>query len=209
MENCMRMMSKQTLQPYHIEIVNYPAKDNNVDITPRYRRGYDNLRGKGFDLIAFIENDDWYSPDYLRMMVDAWKRFERPALFGTCYTIYYHIALKKYFTMEHSTRASAMNTLIKPDMSFPWPVDLEPFLDMHLWEKRPNPIKTRIVFRPKKIISIGIKHGVGKTVAGGQHVIDEKVKRRYINPDVNNDYPNGFLKTVMDPESFEFYSNYF
>lgn len=212
MENCLRMIKHQNGIGSSIEIchANFQAKDNMVDITARYRYGYDYFRGKGFNLLAFIENDDWYSPDYLETMIDAWKRYKEPELFGTCTTICYHLQLKSYFTMEHHTRASAMNTFIKPDLEFPWPVDMEPFLDMHLWEMQRNPIKSRIVFRPEKIISVSMKHGVGKTVDGiGTHVIDDRVRRRYVNKDVSDDYPNGFLKTVLDPESFEFYDNYF
>jgi hypothetical protein len=197
--NCLRMMKAQTLQPAHIEIVNYPPESEDVDISQRYRRGYDALRDKGFDLIAFIENDDWYSPDYLQSMVAAWEKYGRPDMLGTCYTYYYHLELKSYFIMEHHQRSSAMNTMIKPDMKFEWPVDMEPFTDMWLWQTIPS----RIVFRPDKIIAIGMKHGQGKTIAGGNHIIDERVIHRYDNPD------NGLLKETLDSESFEFYDNYF
>jgi hypothetical protein len=54
-----------------------------------------------------------------------------------------------------------------------------------------------------------MKHGEGKTIGGGQHIIDDKVRRKYSTPDVNAEYPEGFLKTVLDPRSFEFYNNYF
>lgn len=211
MENCMRMLKAQTYLPdlIAVNVVDDPPIDDHVDITKRYRIGYDQLRGKGLDLIAFIENDDWYSPNYLETMIAAWERFKRPGLFGTCETIYYHLQLKAYFKMEHHTRSSAMNTFIKPDMDFPWPVEMEPFLDMHLWGMKDNPIKTRIVFKPDKIISVGMKHGVGKTIGGGQHIIDDRVRRRYVNKDVNSEYPNGFLKTVLDADSFTFYDNYF
>ena len=42
--NCLRMMQAQTLQPYHIEIVDDKALSNEKDITLRYRIGYDKLR---------------------------------------------------------------------------------------------------------------------------------------------------------------------
>jgi hypothetical protein len=209
LDNCYRMMAAQSLQPTWFFLSNEPATDNHVDITKRYRVGYDFFRGKGYDLLAFIENDDWYSPDYFATMIAAWEYYGKPDLFGTCYTYYYHIQLKAYFKMEHHTRSSAMNILIKPDMNFPWPVDMEPFLDLHLYTLRDNPIKNRQVFMPDKIISVGMKHGVGKTIEGGSHVIDDRVRRRYVTPDVNPDFPDGFLKTVLDPQSFEFYSNYF
>ncbi len=200
LENCYRMIEAQTLEPSVVVCVDYAPKDSNVDITPRVKHGYDLLTAAGVDVIAIIENDDWYSPDYLKTMVENWERWKRPDLFGTCYTIYYHIALKAYYTMEHHQRASLMNTMIKPGLTFPWCVDIEPYLDLHLWQT----IKNRIVFRPEKHIAIGIKHGVG-LCGGGSHVLDEKgrIAKRYVNPD------NGLLKSTLDEESFKFYDNYF
>jgi hypothetical protein len=76
---------------------------------------------------------------------------------------------------------------------------------MHLWRT----IRNKLVFKPEQIISVGMKHGIGKTIGGGTHIVDDRVRRRYVNPNVNQDYPEGFLKTVLDAESFEFYNNYF
>ncbi len=204
--NCLRMLDAQEKNsPFDLDIevhvVAYPPKDKDVDITPRYRSGYDYFRGKGYDLLAFIEDDDWYSPNYLQVMLAQWDKLGRPDLFGTAKTMYYHIELKAYYIMEHHNRSSAMNTFIKPDMDFEWPVDLEPYLDLHLWKTIPN----RMIWMPDKWYSIGIKHGCGKTIDGGGHRIhdDDYVKLRYIHPD------NGFLKETMNPESFEFYWNYF
>lgn len=199
MENLRNMIKYQTLQPSIIEIVDYPAESDQVDITQRYKRGYEKLRNLGIDIISFMEVDDWYAPNYLEVMIAKWKEHGQPDLFGTAKTMYYHLQLKAYFMMEHHDRASAMNTFIKPDMNFPWPVDIEPFTDLHLWRTIPN----RVVWMPDKWYSIGCKHGIGKTIAGGSHIIDDRVRRRYINPD------NGFLKETLDAESFEFYWNYF
>lgn len=203
--NCQRMMLAQTLSPVFIHFEDFPAEDDDIDITKRYRRGYDALRGRGLDLIAFIENDDWYAPDYLEKMVAAWEVNGRPELFGTNYTIYYHIELRAYFRMDHDNRSSMMNTFIKPDLEFPWCVDLEPYTDLHLWTSPDvaKVLKRRILHRPDRHLSLGIKHGIGKTIPQGSHVIDDRVRRRYHIPD------NGFLKETLDTESFEFYDNYF
>ena len=61
---CLAMMNRQTLRPVHIELVNDTAMSNAVDITWRYRLGYERI-GASVDVIAFIENDDWYHPQYL------------------------------------------------------------------------------------------------------------------------------------------------
>src|SRR6267154_2169379 len=165
-ENCMRMMSKQTFQAEHYQIMDYAPESNKVDITQRYRRGYEALQGKGFDLIAFIEDDDWYSRFYFEYMVAQWEKYGRPPLFGTSRTYYYHIKLRRYYVMEHHNRSSAMNTFIRPDLAFSWCVDEEPYTDLHLWKTILNPDgsyipQPRVVITPEKIISIGIKHNIG------------------------------------------------
>lgn len=205
-ENCMRMMAAQTLKAEHYQIMDYTPESGKIDITQRYRRGYDELRGHGFDIIAFIEDDDWYSSSYFEYMVGEWEKHGRPNLFGTCYTYYYHIKLKAYYIMEHYDRSSAMNTFIKPDLKLNWCVDEEPYTDLHLWKTvhvDGEPIdKQRIVIKPSQMISVGIKHGIGM-VGGGSHHLDPRIEKRYGHPD------NGFLRETLDDASFEFYDNYF
>jgi glycosyltransferase involved in cell wall biosynthesis len=198
--NCIRMMQAQTLQP-EILIINEPPFSDQPDITYRYRVGYDLLRGRGFDVIALIENDDWYHPEYLEYMVGQWEKNGKPDLFGTNYTIYYHLKLRSYFKLEHKNRASAMNTLIKPDLEFPWCPDTEIYTDLHLWVtlKGKRNILKGLTICPDRILSIGMKHGEGKC---GGHAHTDRLNR-YNNPD------DGLLKSVLDPESFKFYSQYF
>lgn len=209
LENCKRMIRAQTTHPAFTYIDSLPVKSDDFDIVPRIKRLYEKVNFIAHidkvDVIAIWENDDWYAPDYLEIMAAAWDKHGRPDLFGTCYTVYYHIKLKRYFTMEHHQRASLMNTMIRPGLTFPWCVDNEPYLDLHLWHGSgmgPAPILNRKIFKPEKHISIGIKHGIGKC-GGGSHNLDERIEGRYYNLD------NGFLKATLDPESFEFYNNYF
>lgn len=196
--NCLRMIEAQTLKPHIIELVNDPHTDSRPDITKRYRLGYDRLRNKGLDVIALIENDDWYSPMYLHLMVNTWIENRKPDLFGTNYTIYFHIKLQKYLTMQHDDRSSAMNTLIKPDLHFPWCSDDNPFTDLHLWQKNKRLINSRL-FSPSPIISVGMKHGIGK--CGGLSHVD-KLHRYRSDGKI-------FLKGTLDPISYEFYNKYY
>lgn len=196
LENCLRLIKNQTLQPTIIEVINYEPESDNVDITQRYRRGYEKLRNKGLDVIALMENDEWYSPEYLEIMVNGWVKHGKPEIFGTNYTVYYHIKLFSYFTMHHLTRSSAMSTLITPDMDIKWCVDEQPYTDIWLWKQLQG-----VTFTPPKIICLGIKHGVGK--CGGMAHVDKL--HRYVGNDTNKDY----LRSVVDNESFNFYSNYF
>lgn len=193
LRNCLRMIDAQTVQPEIVELISEPPVLNGCDITWRYRKGYERLRNKGLDAIFLMEDDDWYSPDYIEIMLKEWEGNSRCDIFGTRYTIYYHILYHQHFTMYHQDRASAMNTLIKPDLHFLWCDDSDPYTDMHLWQALKG-----YTFVPEKIISIGIKHGVGLT---GGHTHTNKL-HRYKEKNIK-------LSEVMDKESCEFYTNYF
>lgn len=207
MDNCVNMIANQEpgelISMIERFIIDFPAFDDQCDITLRYRGAYEQISEMSprFDIIALMENDDWYSPEYLKEMVKAWEKHGRPDLFGTNYTVYYHLRLRKYFTMRHAQRSNTMNTLIKPGLKFQWPLDHDPFIDAWLWMKPEiaDPPLSRALWEPSQLLSVGMKHGVGK--CGAQHHVDEL--DRFINED------NGFLENTLDAESFEFYSNVF
>lgn len=217
------MIKAQTLQPVIVEVINDQSPElfevsdkitgrtkmiiNNCDITWRYRLGYERLRGKGIDMIALMENDDWYSPLYLEMMAAEWLKKGRPYIMGHSFTTYYNIKIFKYFNMNHRNRSSAMNTFIRPDMNLSWGPNNDPYTDMWLWLRNKDIIKNNWhVFTPSEYICIGIKHGEG--LCGGiAHALNQNDLKRFIN----NDTDKRFLNKAMqkDEASFEFYSNYF
>jgi hypothetical protein len=189
------MVNSQSVKPDHIELVNDAPINDSCDITWRYRNGYDRLRNKGFDVIFLMEDDDYYAVDYIETMVNEWVNHGKPSIFGTNYTIYYNLRVSAWFTFHHITRSSAMSTMLIPDLIFPWCVDTQPYTDMHLWRM----IKG-ITFKPSKHICLGMKHGT--TVTGGRSHVDRL--QRYINQDHQKD----FLRSNMDAESFNFFSNF-
>lgn len=195
MANCLRMLKAQTVQPDHIEVVNDAPVNDKCDITYRYRTGYDRLRNKRFDIILLWENDDWYATTYIEFMIGKWLEAGKPDIFGTTYTVYYHLRLHKWFKISHSYCSSAMSTLIKPDMNFPWCQDHDPYTDMHLWK---NIKGMRIT--PLKEICIGMKHNTGK--CGGRN------HNNYLHQFTN---ANGlmFLQQYLDRESYFFYSTFY
>lgn len=197
LKNCLRMIAGQTILPAIIEVVDDPPAGDACDITYRYRIGYERLRNKDLDVIAFMENDDWYDPEYLETMVKHWNDNGRPELLGLNHTIYYHVKRKAWFYMGHDSRSSAMNTLIKPDLYFDWCVDHYAYTDLHLWLV--SGLKGVIV-KPEREICLGIKHGVGMT-GGKMHV--NKLHRF-----INQDQDLAFLKQVTskDPEGLKFLS---
>jgi hypothetical protein len=155
LQNCIRQLKSQTLQPVETLIVSEAPVDDNKDLTRRYRIGYDHMRRKNLDVIALIEDDDFYAPEYLETMVGEWVKEGRPNLFGTIYTIYYNLRFSAWLTFHHHTRSSAMSTLIAPDMNFKWCDDHEPYFDIYIWNLLRGQGK---LFRPEKHICLGIKH---------------------------------------------------
>lgn len=200
-EHIKYLLSIQTMPPTEVLFVNYEPKSNEKDITQRYRFGYDYFRNKGFDVLFLIENDDWYSHNYIERQVTQWFLADKPDLFGVNYTIYYHIKLFKYYTMNHDTRCSAMCTLIKPDLNFAWCKDSEPYTDVWLFSQ----LKYEL-WKPAIPICLGIKHGVGLT--GGHAHIDRL--NAYTNFSTSkDDKERKFLKEVVEEKSLFFYEKYF
>lgn len=203
-EWCRKLLAAQTWRPRYVMFMNYHPESEEKDITQRYRRGYEQLRNKGLDVICFMESDDWYSPNYIEIMVEEWKRQGRPDLLGMRETIYYHIRLFEYFPMQHEQRSSAMSTLIRADMDFQWPNDNEPYLDSWLWMGPPQSSFKKALWLPEKEICIGIKHGEGMT--GGNMHVD---RLGHYQAHGKKDFDKKFLRETVDPESFEFYSTFY
>lgn len=84
-----------------------------------------------------------------------------------------------------------MNTILVPDLTINWPLDHDPYTDLHIWKQVPG-----LTWTPEKHICLGIKHGLG--MVGGHNHNDRM--ERYINDD------SGLLASVMDAPSLEFYT---
>jgi hypothetical protein len=202
-KNCLRILNSQTLQPKDVIHMNFEPENDELDITKRYRRGYEKI-SKLFldiDLIAFIENDDYYHPEYLETMARLWINAGKPDMLGLDHTIYYHVELRKHFTMKHKIRSSAMNTVIRPGLDIKWCADNEAYTDIHLWLGDSNIKGPKIIVTPPKEICIGIKHGIGKP--GGFYHNCHLGKFTTEDPEME------YLKSLTDPESFDFYSKLF
>jgi len=192
LNHCLSMIRKQTLKANHIQLVNYPARTKDFDLTQRVRFGIEVLKEAGCDCILIMENDDWYSETYIETMVNAWINEGKPDIFGTEYTFYYHLHKRAYNLLEHKGRASLMNTLISSNAVIKFPPDNEVYLDLVLWKELSG--KT---FKPIKPIALGIKHGVGLCGGNGHNSMKYK----------NEDNGLSFLGSIVDQESFRFYKN--
>ena len=150
-------MDRQTRKPDQWIIVDEPTNIK-PDLTYRVRIGIERAIENGADVILIMEDDDWYDPQYIEIMVDGWKRMGKPPIFGIGYTIYCYIFGGRFWNSQHKGRASLMSTLITKEaaLSFKYPHDTEVWLDMAMWK-----IAGGKTIEPNKAYSIGIKHGIG------------------------------------------------
>jgi glycosyltransferase involved in cell wall biosynthesis len=200
LKRCLEMLSRQTLQPVEVVLMNDPPLDPHVkDITWRYRNGFKRVieRHPDVELILIIEDDDWYSNGYIEVFYKAWNEAGRPEIFGTGETYYYHLGLRKFYHQRHEERASAFSTGVTAAISrMMWPSDDYSFVDLEMWKQLEG--KTFFVEPP---ISVGIKgYGEGKFFGGIGH--NDKW-----NGYRNSDDDLSWIRSVIDTESFNFYFN--
>ena len=200
LENMKSMMSRQTKPLHGMVIVDDKPVDPDVkDITYRYRIGLERVfeQFPDCDLVAFIEDDDWYSDTYIEIMSDAWFNNGMPNLFGIGETYYYHIGDNMWFHQEHKRRSSAFCTMVTKavlDMSFNWPKDDYPFTDIALWKSFPG--KT-VKFR--ELRALGIKgYDEGTHFGGSGHSSGWKGYK-------NTDPKMEWLNDNIDEEALKFY----
>jgi len=183
-------MEAQTRVPDFINIVDHPIESNAVDLASRFKIGIQTSLKMGADLIFFIEDDDFYRPEYIKTMVQLWTGAGKPALFGLDVTIYYHLGLKMAGSIKHPGRASMYSTMITKDFDMSvWPEDPERFVDVKVWK---DAVSKKAV-TPTDTICIGIKHGHG-LCGGSMH--DPK---RFLSM---------FRETKMPDENLNFLSDF-
>lgn len=193
---CINRIKQQTLSPDFISIVDFVPHSTTGDLTLRYRTGIKELSDKGADLILFIEDDDWYHPEYIETVVQLWKENGKPDIFGFNSSLYYHIGTNRLGRLFHRNRSSMFCTCIATNAvnspEFEWPADDYPFLDLHLWKK----LKGASVDMPFHI-AIGIKHGIG--LCGGRgHISDSNLYDR-------TDSEFQLLESLIGEQDVEFY----
>lgn len=197
----LNQLNRQTKRVDLIEVVDDPPKDANVkDITFRYRIGMERLFGKGADVIFLWEDDDYYSPVYVETMLHHWTLHQKPDIFGINFTVYYHLRLRSYFRMNHPNRSSAFCTMVtrRGISNFTWPNDNHSFVDIDLWRQIRG-----FAFVPNSVLALGIKgYNEGGHFGGIGH------NDKWPAYSKNGDGDLGWLKSVVDQESLDFYRNF-
>jgi glycosyltransferase involved in cell wall biosynthesis len=151
------------------------------------------LRAATGDVIAFVEDDDYYSAGWLARVVNVFETRDIDA-FGIGEAYYYHVRRRAWYQHSNKSHASLCSTAISSRLlwAFQDLVDFarSPFVDMDLWH---GIVKTgRGYVAPGCSIVVGIKGMPGKTGLGAGHRSDWY---RHEDPD------GSFLQTLIGADA--------
>lgn len=188
LEFCKHQLSRMEVKPDHSFFIDFPPKDDKVDIVWRVFEGIQKAAEIGFDLVFIVENDDFYDKTYFNHIPDA-------DFIGESNTIYYNLRNKTYQNFNHPGRSSLFTTGFKISALKGFrPNPNDRFLDISLW-KFANLNNKKMAFRETG--AIGIKHNIG--LCGGKgHVLRMK----------HSDNDLEWLSEQVDQEAFEFYKKF-
>ncbi len=189
---CLDRLKRQSYKPYKVKIIDYLNNTDKADIAKRYKEGIRYLFDKGCDLVAMMEDDDYYPLTYLHELVEKWVDHNRPNIIGCRNTVYYHLPTRKWLEVSPN-HSSAFCTAVSPRANIDVCGDYEAYYDLYLWMANKG-----VQVRFKKI-PIGIKHGIGRC-GGRGHQSD--FWRNY-----KADYDGSQLKKWVDNEALQLYLN--
>jgi len=152
--------------------------------------------------ILFIEDDDWYSPEYVRLMVSA---LDNADIVGQKFACYYHVAGRAWRRESNFVNASLSGTGIRgaairrlSGACMACVENEDPFVDLYLWGMKADAQVDRTQLRKILFggppISVGIKGMPGRPGVTFGHDL-----KRYSNKD------NGeMLRAWIGPDSSEY-----
>jgi len=125
------------------------------------------------DKVVFIEDDDWYAPEYLARM-DRW--LDQADLVGEAGARYYHLPTRRYHFCGNTHHASLAQTGLRAER-LPKVADEicrshTTFVDVRLWRRWSAGWKKRLM--PQTTLSAGIKGLPGKRGIGIGHRLDDR-----------------------------------
>lgn len=185
-----KRIQAQTRKPDKWLKVDYPNKDNKIDLSNRYKQGITQLFEEGFDLIIFMEDDDYYPVTYVEEMIKHWELADKPSLIGVKTTTYYYLKTNTHRFFKNETHCSAFCTAVSKEVEYESIPDGIRTFDLQLWKINKG-VKAKFENLP-----IGIKHGLGITGVQNYHNVPKK----------SLSMPVPFNKWV-DDEAFKFYEH--
>jgi glycosyltransferase involved in cell wall biosynthesis len=186
-------------------IRNKPAADRKSSFLQNLLAGLKHAR---HDRILFIEDDDWYSPDYLRVMANWLSDAE---IAGESRALYYHVPTRRYKVCGNTDHASLCQTGVRGEIA-EWMGDhiqkhWRSFIDVHTWKTGAR--SKRKFLSPKTTLSVGIKGlpgtsgiGMGHRLGGRNHMDwDGSVLQQWTNCEDARTYFNLTIESSRSSSS--------
>ena len=125
------------------------------------------------DKVVFVEDDDWYAPEYLAQM-DRW--LDEAELVGEAGARYYHLPTRRYHFCGNTEHASLAQTGLRADRLRQMADEISgantTFVDVRLWRNW-SAGWTKLL-RPCTTLSAGIKGLPGKRGIGMGHRLGDR-----------------------------------
>lgn len=158
---CDRRIQLCYIRPEHRWVGNHTLAKNLVEAVPFVTS----------DLIFFIEDDDWYAPDYLEFMVDEFQLGKK--IIGEFPSFYYYVPRRLWKNCDNRMHASLCQTAIHADL-LPLLKRIchnnnngQGFVDIGLWNSVPS--TERVLIHGTHPHCIGIKGMPGRSGIGMGH----------------------------------------
>ena len=118
------------------------------------------------DAVIIIEDDDWYSPDYVQTVANRLESQPVMALCGEAPSRYYNVRTRCYHQLHNSQHASLCQTAFRLELA-PRVLDVlegfdQPWVDIRLWSKLEG-----VLYQSN--LCIGIKGMSGREGTGMGH----------------------------------------
>lgn len=153
------------------------------------------LRKVRFDHVVFMEDDDWYAPTYLAVMLDMLSVHD---LVGEGTPIYYNVRTRRYRRMPNREHASLAQTGFRKEIKNT--IDsccriASPYIDKRIWgvekTKSGKALRKKVFFNHNLCVSI--KSMPGRTGITLQHT--ERQNRGACDKKL------GYLRTYLGPDA--------
>lgn len=144
--------------------------------------------------IFIIEDDDYYSPEYLEVMVE---KLQHSKLVGEMKSCYYHIRSKKVYENKNTKHSSLFQTAFDVSLSRVFGNCLRGgFIDIKFWGKV---TEDKELFLKNPPLSVGIKGMGGRNGIGAGHLLANR------NYETYKEAANSDLKTLIRKEDAKYY----
>lgn len=119
------------------------------------------------DGVAFWENDDWMSPEWLKFCSDQLEHYQ---MIGEGLALYYNVRYRYFFRFNNMGHSSLCSTAIRTDQLqkvlklCDFSVNKDPFLDQRIWLDNGGINCSKMIFKPEnRRLVIGIKGMPGRS----------------------------------------------